>query len=130
MILPDYAGVYNEKAFAGLDSVIDTAAQYGIRLIMTMADYWLSVDSFNNVGTPPDINASHACSLLIWILCPKPCKYQALPFAVRLISVRLHAERSFESICLADMLGVRMCSMWTGQTCRATQMPSSGTRAP
>ncbi|KAK9802579.1 hypothetical protein WJX73_007058 [Symbiochloris irregularis] len=42
------AGVYDERAFAGLDSVLDTAAQYGVRLIMTMSDYWLSVDSFNN----------------------------------------------------------------------------------
>lgn len=43
------AGVYNERAFKGLDTVLDVAAQYGIRLIMTMSDYWLSVDSFDNV---------------------------------------------------------------------------------
>ena len=44
------AGVYNEAAFAGLDHVLDTAASYGIRVIFTMADYWLGVDSFKTVS--------------------------------------------------------------------------------
>ena len=43
-------GVYDETAFVGLDRVIDAAAQYGIRLIVTMADSWNLVDSIKAVG--------------------------------------------------------------------------------
>lgn len=43
--------MYNESAFYGLDYVLDTAATYGVRVLFTMADYWLGVDSFKSVRT-------------------------------------------------------------------------------
>ena len=58
------AGGYNEVAFAGLDAVLDAAAQYGIRVIMTMADYWLGVDSYKSVRSPLqlDMHQDHLVS--------------------------------------------------------------------
>ena len=41
--------MYDQTAFEGLDKVIDAAAQYGLRLIVTMADAWNLVDSIKAV---------------------------------------------------------------------------------
>lgn len=46
---PCCTGKYNETAFEGLDLVIDAAAQYGIRLIITLSDSWNLVDSIKSV---------------------------------------------------------------------------------
>ena len=55
------AGVYNETAFVGLDYVLDTASSYGVRVLFTMSDYWLSVDSFRNVRSLPPVFVSTSC---------------------------------------------------------------------
>ncbi len=50
------AGLYNETAFRGLDFVLDQAAQYGVKVMFTLANNWKTFDSKYNVSliAPPD----------------------------------------------------------------------------
>ena len=42
------SGQYNEKAFAGLDYIIERAGHYGIKLILTFSNEWTTADSKPN----------------------------------------------------------------------------------
>ena len=71
-----WAGVYSETAFEGLDMVIDAAAQYGIRLIVTLSDSWNLVDSIKSVCAcavlhSPAAREPHGCG--------SQCSYVSLP---------------------------------------------------
>ena len=60
------AGLYNETAFRGLDFVLDQAAQYGVKVMFTLANNWKTFDSKYNVSLfmPPDRCSWHVCILL------------------------------------------------------------------
>ena len=47
------AGLYNETAFRGLDFVLDQAAQYGVKVMFTLANNWKTFDSKYNVSLLP-----------------------------------------------------------------------------
>ena len=47
------AGLYNETAFRGLDFVLDQAAQFGVKVMFTLANNWKTFDSKYNVRAPP-----------------------------------------------------------------------------
>ena len=51
-----YAGLYNETAFRGLDFVLDQASQYGVKVMFTLTNNWKTFDSKYNVRLliPPD----------------------------------------------------------------------------
>ena len=55
-----WAGVYSETAFEGLDMVINAAAQYGVRLIVTLSDSWNLVDSIKSVCACPVLHSPTA----------------------------------------------------------------------
>ena len=52
-VYPWHAGIYNETAFRGLDFVLDQAAQYGVKVMFTLANNWKTFDSKYNVRSPP-----------------------------------------------------------------------------
>lgn len=41
-------GVYNEDALRAMDLIINEASKYGLRLIIPLANNWLTVDSKSN----------------------------------------------------------------------------------
>ena len=52
-----YAGLYNETAFRGLDFVLDQASQYGVKVMFTLTNNWKTFDSKYNVRLLPPPNA-------------------------------------------------------------------------
>ena len=44
-----FAGLYNETAFRGLDFVLDQASQYGVKVMFTLTNNWKTFDSKYNV---------------------------------------------------------------------------------
>ena len=39
-------GGYDESVFAGMDFALDSAARHGVHLIISLEDYWLSIDRY------------------------------------------------------------------------------------
>ena len=72
------AGKYSEHAFQALDYILDEAAKYGVRLLLTLVNNWDNADSKTQVRHPVRCNGQAAYHIFgpkcsVAIPCTKSC---------------------------------------------------------